>query len=98
MIMETSEGKKSAFMTPRLVNWPLIHNIVVVTSPIGVQAPPAFAAITTMQQSKNRSALFGTSLRKSETIRIVVVKLSRMAERKKATNAMIHNIFRDDFV
>lgn len=35
------------FIVCTVVIWPCIHSIVVVTSPIGVHAPPAFAAITT---------------------------------------------------
>lgn len=30
-----------------VVTWPCIHSIVVVTSPMGVHAPPALAAMTT---------------------------------------------------
>jgi hypothetical protein len=37
----TNEGKKSSVIVGIVESWLLIHNIVVVTSPIGVQTPPA---------------------------------------------------------
>jgi len=37
-----------------VVNCPPIHSIVVVTSPIGDQAPPALAAMTTMPANSHR--------------------------------------------
>jgi hypothetical protein len=38
---------KNTFMVGNVDICPCIHSMVVVTSPIGVHAPPAFAAITT---------------------------------------------------
>ena len=72
-------------MIPSAVTCPPIHNIVVVTSPIGDHAPPAFAAITIIEANSNRSSLRSSSFRISETITMVVVRLSRMALRKKVT-------------
>ena len=47
---------------------PLIHSIVVVTSPMGDQAPPELAAMTTTAPRNLRnSASFGTSLRRRLT-------------------------------
>jgi len=39
-------GRKRCSMTFAVESCPPIHSIVVVTSPMGVQAPPAFAAMT----------------------------------------------------
>ncbi len=44
----TRLGRKRPVMMPEAVIWPPIQSMVVVTSPIGDQAPPALAAITTM--------------------------------------------------
>ena len=68
-----------------MVIWPPIHSIVVVTSPIGDQAPPALAAITMMAANSSRSSRWSSSLRVSEIITMVVVRLSRTALRKKVT-------------
>ncbi|KAL2321993.1 hypothetical protein Fmac_026372 [Flemingia macrophylla] len=38
---------KITFVVCKADIWPCIHNIVVVTAPIRLHAPPAFAAITT---------------------------------------------------
>ena len=71
----------------RLRTWPPIHSIVVVTSPMGVHAPPALAAITTTAPSSLRSSPEspGRIFRRSEIMTMVEVRLSRMAERKKVT-------------
>ncbi|MNL86701.1 hypothetical protein D3C87_2155160 [compost metagenome] len=44
----TRLGRNRLLMMPPVVIWLPIHSMVVVTSPIGDQAPPALAAITTM--------------------------------------------------
>ena len=62
---------------------PPIQSIVVVTSPSGDQAPPALAAITVMPIKNNRCSLSIINFLSNETITIVVVRLSKMAERKK---------------
>jgi len=46
MSKHTILGKMRAFIIPPAEISPPIQSIVVVTSPIGLQAPPAFAAIT----------------------------------------------------
>ena len=45
--MEMSEGMKISVMTPCVVMTPLIHSMIVVTSPMGEKAPPLLAEITT---------------------------------------------------
>ena len=72
-------------MMARVVIWPPIHNMVVVTSPIGLQAPPALAAMTMMPAKNNRSSWFSSSFFISEIMTMVVVRLSRMELRKKVT-------------
>ena len=74
-----------------VLNCPPIHNIVVVTSPIGDQAPPAFAATTTIPAKNQRSYLSSISFLKREIITIEVVKLSRAAEKKKVKTLIIHS-------
>jgi hypothetical protein len=41
-----TDGRKTAVIMGSGVIWPPIYSMVVVTSPITDQAPPAFAAIT----------------------------------------------------
>ena len=43
--MDTNEGRKISVSTPCVVMTPLIHSIMVVTSPIGENAPPLLAEI-----------------------------------------------------
>ena len=75
-----------------------IHNIVVVTSPIGDQAPPAFAAIIINPANQILVSLLGTTFCKIVIKTIVAVKLSIMAERTKAKIAKIHSNFLLDLV
>ena len=46
-IIDTSEGTISSLITPAVVMAPEIHSIMVVTSPMGENAPPELAAIIT---------------------------------------------------
>ena len=71
--------------------WPPIHSIVVVTSPMGDQAPPAFAAITTIPTKYFRVSLLLINLRSKVTITIDVVKLSKTADMKKVIKPTIHS-------
>mmetsp|Transcript_16028 Transcript_16028/g.35511 ORF Transcript_16028/g.35511 Transcript_16028/m.35511 type:complete len:201 (-) Transcript_16028:949-1551(-) len=87
--VETMEGRKSPVMVGSTLICPLIHSIVVVTSPMGVQAPPALAAMTIMAPKSFLSSTSGRSFFTSETITMVVVRLSRMPERKKDSRATI---------
>ena len=59
-----------------------IHNIVVVMSPIGDHAPPAFAAIIIKPEYHNLRFLSWTIFCNKVIKTIVAVKLSMMAERK----------------
>lgn len=43
-ITDTSAGRNRAFITPNVLMLPLTHSIMVVTSPIGENAPPLLAA------------------------------------------------------
>ena len=51
---DTRLGSSRSLMVGRLLIWPWIHSMVVVTSPMGVQAPPAASspALTTVQQQQ----------------------------------------------
>src|SRR6187399_2879007 len=90
---QTTEGKIVLIIILTVVTWWPIHNIVVVTSPIGLHAPPALAEITTNDASINLSLCEGINLRSMVTITIVVVRLSRIAERKKVRKPMIQTNF-----
>ena len=92
------EGKKSCVIVGKVVSWPLIHSIVVVTSPIGVQTPPALAATTTIAPNKRLSSSLGINFRRRETITIVTVRLFNMEERKKVKKPIIQNKAFLDFV
>jgi hypothetical protein len=61
---------------------------VVVTSPIGLKAPPALEEIITNPHTNHFVFLSATNLFKIVTITIVVVRLSKMAERKKVNKAI----------
>src|SRR5688572_3954934 len=71
------------------VIWPPIHNIVVVTSPKGDHAPPAFAAIIIAPAKYNLSFLSGINLPHKEVITMAVVRLSSSEERKKVIMVMM---------
>ena len=88
--MFTIEAMKTPWMMARVVTWPPIHNMVVVTSPIGVQAPPALAAMMMMPAKNKRSSRRSSNFFISETITMVVVRLSRIALRKKVTKPTSH--------
>ena len=45
--IDTREGMKISVITPCVVMTPLIHSMMVVTSPIGEKAPPELAEMTT---------------------------------------------------
>ena len=69
------------------------QSIVVVTSPIGDQAPPALAAITMREAYQMRSFWSGMSLRTMVMRIMVVVRLSIIEERKKAIMPIIQSNF-----
>ncbi len=78
-------------MMPSVVTWPPIHSIVVVTSPMGDQAPPAFAASTTIPAKNQRVSLSAMSLRNKLTMTMAVVRLSSTEDRKKVMKETIHS-------
>ena len=80
----TTEGRLNNIINLPEVTFPAIHNIVVVTSPIGVQAPPAFALITIQPAYHILSVLSETNFRKIEIKTIVAVRLSIIADNIKA--------------
>ena len=90
-IKQTIEGITTVLTSPIAVTLSAIQSIVVVTSPIGDHAPPAFAATTTMAAYQSRSSLLLISLRNKVTKTIVAVRLSIIAERIKARIPIIHN-------
>ena len=57
---------------------------------MGEKAPPALAAMITMPANIHRVGLSSTSFFNSEIITMDVVKLSKMAEKKKVNQQMIH--------
>ncbi len=89
----TKEGTTKCVIRPTVDTRSPIHSIVVVTSPIGDQAPPALAAITPIQTNQRRSILSGTNRLKSETNTIVEAKLSRVADKKNASIQTNQSIF-----
>mmetsp|Transcript_47424 Transcript_47424/g.143563 ORF Transcript_47424/g.143563 Transcript_47424/m.143563 type:complete len:225 (-) Transcript_47424:1424-2098(-) len=95
---QTTEGKKSSVTVGTVDRLLLIQSIVVVTSPIGVQTPPAFAATTTIAPKRRRSSSLGTSFRSKDTMTIVTVRLFNMAERKKVRKPITQNNVFFDFV
>ena len=70
-----------------------IHNIVVVTSPIGEKAPPAFAAMIVKPANQILSSLFLTIFCKIEINTIVAVRLSIIADKIKANIENIQSNF-----
>ena len=88
--METMLANRVATMMLALVTSPAIHNMMVVTSPIGDHAPPALAARITML-AKMRRSLRSIILRSNAIITIEVVRLSSTADMKKVRMQMIHS-------
>ena len=87
-------GRKSFIMILPAVICPPIQSIVVVTSPIGDQAPPAFAAITTIPTYHSLFSCSLTSFLIKVTITMVVFKLSSTGERKNVIKHTIQRSFR----
>src|ERR1044072_6101077 len=91
--IHTRLGIKRDAMTDDAVICPPIQSMVVVTSPIGDHAPPAFAAMMTSTMYFNRMGGSETNFLRSETITIVVVRLSRIADRKNVnTQTMMSSV------
>ena len=79
----TMDARNTPCMMASVVTCPPIHSMVVVTSPIGVHAPPALAAMTMMPAIKCRSSRPSSRRFMSETMTMAVVRLSRIELRKK---------------
>lgn len=86
----TREGRKPSPMICSALNFPASQSMMVVTSPIGLHAPPAFATTTipvttkrSLSEEKNRLAIC--------IMMMVTVRLSRSAERKKVRSAIRRN-------
>ena len=91
------DAMNTPFMMAAVVTCPPIQSMVVVTSPIGVQAPPALAAMMMMPAKKRRSSRLSNSFFISDTMTMAVVRLSRIELRKKVTKPTNH-IRLDSFV
>lgn len=92
--IEISDGRKSSVMSAVVVTFSFIQSIMVVTSPVGVHAPPLLAARITMPQNIHRSFLTDIILRRSMVIRMAVVRLSSMADMKNVKNERIQRSLR----
>ena len=68
-----------------------IQIMVVVTSPMTVHAPPALAAMTIIPTNRSRSSRSETSLRVTEIMTMVVVRLSSTDDKKNAIHDTIHS-------
>ncbi len=92
-IKHNKEGITKVCTSPPTDTLLAIHNMVVVTSPIGDQAPPAFAAITTKPANHKRSFLLDINFRNSVIKTMVAVRLSMIADKIKANTPMIQSNF-----
>ena len=84
-------GISTSVITPAAVITPLFQSMMVVTSPIGENAPPELAAMMTREAYITRSLRSLTSLRNIIIITMEVVRLSRMALRIKVMMAIRHS-------
>src|SRR5690606_26002181 len=91
--IQTMLGTIRLFMIAGAVICPPIHNMVGVTSPIGDQAPPALAATTISPAQNKRVSRLAPSFRLSDTITVVDVRLSRLADKIKVTQKITHQSF-----
>ena len=87
----SSEGRKISRITPDAVIMPPFHIMMVVTSPIGEKAPPALAAMITIEAYQMRSRWSLTSLRSIIIITMEVVRLSSTAERISVMKPIFHS-------
>ena len=90
--IHTIEGISKWEINSSVVTFSPIQSIVVVTSPIGDHAPPAFAAITINPAYHNLSDLFGTNFWRIEISTIVAVRLSMIADKTNASIEKTHRI------
>ena len=87
--MDTSEGKNKCVTSPLVLTLWFIQSMVVVTSPIGDQAPPEFAAMIMNPAYHFLSSASETIFLKILIRTIVAVKLSISADSRKANAQMI---------
>jgi hypothetical protein len=66
--------------------------MVVVTTPMGVHTPPAFAATTTIAPKRRRSSSIGIIFRNRLIMTIVTVKLFRMLLKTRGWAVVIFDI------
>ena len=92
-MVETKHGTIRLAIKSNDVTLSFIHNIIVVTSPIGDQAPPLLAAITITPAKSQRSSCSDNNRRISIIITIVVVILSSTADMKNVIKAIKNNSF-----
>ena len=90
IIMQTIEGINKVLISIKAVTLSCIHNMVVVTSPIGDQAPPAFAAIIIIPANHIRRFVSFMIFRRMVIKTIVAVRLSIIADKIKAKIQTIH--------
>ena len=91
--MHKSEGMNKYTKSIPVLTLSPIQSMVVVTSPIGEKAPPAFAAIMINPANQILSSLFLMIFCKIEINTIVAVKLSIIADKIKASIENIHKSF-----
>src|SRR5690554_1682732 len=89
----TIEGNTTNSIRPAAVNFLAIQSMVVVTSPMGDQAPPALAAITTRAAYHILSSLLWINFLNRVISTIVAVRLSMIADRMKASTPIIQRSF-----
>ena len=88
---QTTEGMKRYEISFNVVTLLAIHNMVVVTSPIGDQAPPAFADIIISPANQSRVSRSPITFCKIVIKTIVAVRLSMIADNMNASIAKIQS-------
>ena len=91
IIIQIKEGMMSSLIKLTVVTFSPIHSMVVVTSPMGDHAPPAFAAMIISPANQIRSLFSAINFLRIVINTIVAVRLSMMADKIKAKIHMIHN-------
>ena len=94
MTTETRHGRICVAMSDPAVTLPRIQSMMVVTSPMGDQAPPLLAAMTITLAKTQRSLLSSISRRMTMIMMIVVVMLSSAADMKKVIRESSHSSLR----
>ena len=91
IIIQIKEGMMSSLIKLTVVTFSPIHSMVVVTSPMGDHAPPAFAAMIISPANQTLSLFSAINFLRIVINTIVAVRLSMMADKIKAKIHMIHN-------